>query len=380
MESRPENSPVLGKAGRRLFMILAPACCGLALALALYAQTRAGETAGLDAMGYCLALLVVLLAVFGMAVRFLGPRGALAGGSSLLVLALALLLFQDALVSRVRFQLLGEMARGLRVAHPRYGSINNPGMVAVHYTTEFRVTYTINPDGTRRTPPPPDGDRGSVEVVGCSFSFGQGVETNQTYAAQLTLRHWTRHRLVNRAVVGWGPTHAMLAVEDVLAQKPLPALVIYVLFRHSIVRSYRSKPYLEDQRLGAPHFDLEGGRLVRRGFFYPRDGRPPNEKDIQLEEQITVALVRRMHRLCEAADVPFLLHFWPTPDRTAVDRRESRIIATLRRDGIQVLDSRALCRGEFYPVDSHPTASCHRQLADAVAALPRMGASLGYGR
>jgi len=72
------------------------------------------------------------------------------------------------------------------------------------------VVYTTGPDHFRVVPEAPPNPDACVLLFGDSFTFGDGVSDEETYAAQIAKRSRRRVAAQNFAVSGWGP-HQFLA-------------------------------------------------------------------------------------------------------------------------------------------------------------------------
>ncbi len=76
--------------------------------------------------------------------------------------------------------------------------------------TIYDVIYTIGPDHFRVVPEAAENSDACVLLFGDSFTFGDGVSDDETYAAQIVKRSGRRVAAQNFAVSGWGP-HQFLA-------------------------------------------------------------------------------------------------------------------------------------------------------------------------
>ena len=82
--------------------------------------------------------------------------------------------------------------------HPRYGWENRPDAIGYHKTDDFEVTYTIDSSGNRLIPVPED-PAGEIVLLGCSFTFGYGVNDDESYGAVLAKKYWPRIEVINRS-------------------------------------------------------------------------------------------------------------------------------------------------------------------------------------
>jgi hypothetical protein len=75
----------------------------------------------------------------------------------------------------------------------------------------FDVSYSTDSDGLRVSPPwRGESDSASILFFGCSYTFGYGVNDNETVPYLVGLETDTRFRVYNFGLCGYGP-HQMLA-------------------------------------------------------------------------------------------------------------------------------------------------------------------------
>lgn len=148
------------------------------------------------------------------------------------------------------------MRRGYpAVNDPRLGYVPKPGFAGADNHWGTRVT--IDSDGCRRngTAPPPAGER-CVVAVGDSFTFGDQVDDDATWPAQLE-RNLGRP-VKNGGVFGYSFVQSILRAEDLIARFPVETLVVS-LISDDLPRSEYSKRYTP-----VPWFDLQDGGIVLR--------------------------------------------------------------------------------------------------------------------
>jgi hypothetical protein len=127
-------------------------------------------------------------------------------------------------------------------ADAELGWRNRPGGHVVRHRTGGRtypVTVTVGADGARlpglpRPAAPPS--TADVAVIGCSYTFGWGVNDDETYAAILA-RRFPRYRVVNLASNAYGTYQALLSLERRYRDRPAPKLVIYGFLAHHADRN-----------------------------------------------------------------------------------------------------------------------------------------------
>lgn len=264
------------------------------------------------------------------------------------------------------------LVEGLHQPDPSIGYALIPGASFRHRTPEFDVTYHVGEDGGRRV----DGGRRAaprVDVYGDSWTFGHGVEDDETFAAGLQSA-WPTQHVRNRGVMGYGTVHAMLALERDLERDGPPALVIYAFNPIHVLRNHLRRSHVENVAGGrTPHYVVVEGRLEARGLVGAAGALDENAPGlIDAEWMRTELFVANMARLADGAGARFVVVLLDGPRRLAGwDEASTRLGRALEAAGIEVVD---LNRpedpsgvGRHYFSDDHPTAVWNRTMADAIA-------------
>lgn len=331
----------------------------------LVTGASAGLVAGLGTRQVALLGGAAWLLLLGLLCGAIGSRATVAAAATGLTLMTLPLGWPD----QVRFFLWtlthDERPLGIHMHQPRYCYVHIPGSSVVHTRSEFSVTYSIDEQGFRVTPTPAQ-SQGRVTVLGCSFSFGHGVGDRQHYPHLLGQHHWPKHKVRNRAVMGWGTEHALLALEDELQERAAPRLVLYGWMREHIHRS------------GSP-------RHCRNTHSYYMDHPQPEEAIPRPAQALrrNAVKIQTMYRRCEARGVPFYAVLLSSPDVHPGQRQRreyAKMIATLRRMKVPLLDLSKVGQGMFYTMDHHPRSSWHRAVAAALGRALRPPSWAGDSR
>ncbi len=257
------------------------------------------------------------------------------------------------------------------------------------------LTYRINAHGLRG----PDFDRRKapgtfrVEVLGDSFTFGEGVRLEDTLPAQLEAELAPGApqpiEVLNLGVSGWATRHEIRFLEQVgLGFDPDLVLVVYVLND----AQYRARLNLWDDFRAA----WEPPRLLRvshlASFVYARIARHVLGQRYVEEvlsqaqgegDQLRLAMryLARGRQLAEATGAEFAVVIYPFLYRLDASYPFAPLHATVaaacRRAGIPVLDLLPTFRGQDYdelwvhPSDQHPNERAHALAARAVAEFLR---------
>ena len=262
---------------------------------------------------------------------------------------------------------------------PRFGFSHLPGAQGIDEQKAFRVTYTIDDEGCRVTPNP-EKPAGRITCLGCSFTFGTGVEDDQCYPYFLATRHWTDYKVRNRAVTAYGTSHAYLGlIEELLDEEP-PTLVLYGWIhlhkhRNYIRRNWVAhlanpwspfeKPFKVNDYRKHPHFEIEDDRLVFKGVI-GIDEIPEDQPDVRQEEAaLSKRLLVEMVRLSREKNVPFVVVILPVMESMSEVLPEYLTEALAETDALWI-DAREANRG-FVKGDWHPNPETHAAIADLIA-------------
>lgn len=249
----------------------------------------------------------------------------------------------------------------------RYGTAGIPNAKRRYVNPDFDVVMHFDDEGWRVVQPrPPENPKGEIWFLGCSYTFGFGVDDNETFVALLAAEPWSRYRVRNFAHASWGTANAYLALREKLAAATLPTCVFYGWIGHHAVRNYRrNSPWRRGTKTTFPHFELENGALDFRGVVGPEVSNLPDGPDLdQKEFDLSVALIVEMDRLCEEKGVPFFLLAFE--DRDAVARY------VLSKGTPPCINVAAAIPLERLPHDGHPTAYWHRDVARLLAGNERI--------
>ncbi len=130
--------------------------------------------------------------------------------------------------------------------------------------TIYDVTYTVDDEGHRVTPKNPDA-KIAVLLFGGSFTFGQGIEDNETFAHKLAEQLGSNYQVINYGVPGYGPHQMLAEIEVGLPEyKQYSTILAYYTYisTHEI-RAAGGKTWASK----APRYMLEDGKLTRKGTF-----------------------------------------------------------------------------------------------------------------
>lgn len=328
---------------------------------------------------FAVAAAIGLLAVV---LRWLGPQAALCA----LVFSYSLILVELAGYRPVKsFGAVTTTLGGLKRIHTsnddwfddrwtvdeRYGIRGVPNIAARQHHRDFDVVYHIGADGFRIIPKTSDDPLAKeIDFVGCSFTFGSGVEDDETFSAILAAEAWPRRRVRNISCGGWSTTHSYLAIQDLLEHSERILAIFHGYIGDHLRRNHLRRSYRQVVRGNFPFFELVDGRAKYRGVRKFDEATIPDGKGVDREEEeITLALLRGMAEMCRAKAVPFAV--------LVLHRKSDRILDRLVAEGgVNVIDVSG-ASDDFHPIDGHPTRYWHRAVAAALAASPEVRAMIG---
>ena len=265
-----------------------------------------------------------------------------------------------------------EQGIGIYKDDPELGFDNLANASGKHKTSEFAVTYTIDAEKGRRIPAP-ERPRGRIYFLGCSYTFGWGVEDNQNYPYLLATKHWADWEVKNRSVNGWGTVHAYLVLRKELEKISGPAIFIYGITPDHIPRNYIRKEWitsLAKSNRKHPYFDLNEGVLKFHGTVGVLESKQGDEEVRRKELELTSAFLVAMHRLSSERNIPFIVILLPQKHRVAWGWNDwpPEKVKVLVENRIPFLDLTEMKeRLDYIKYDVHPTARGHELIADAIA-------------
>ncbi len=154
----------------------------------------------------------------------------------------------------------------------------------------YNVTYTIDDKGRRITPKAPHA-KTAIVLLGCSFTFGEGLNDKETFAWQLGEALGEDYQVFNFGLSGYGP-HQMLAI----LEAGIPELASY-----DKVLAYYTNIYGHQNRItGASPWDSQGPRYLLQNNKAVRSGsfahNPPLFFEGKMEYWLDKSLTFRFHK------------------------------------------------------------------------------------
>jgi hypothetical protein len=293
-------------------------------------------------------------------------------------------------------EVVGEISpsnRRIYLDHPDFGYRHAPLRRATEVRRHeeegelYRATYTTDAVGRRVTPRPAAAERGLL-FVGCSFTFGLGVNDDETMPWQFG-KAVPDLAVYNYGVAGYGPQHTLeLAKLNLAAEvRPRRVTVVYTYIRDHLKRAVGTRSLVKWYAGKFPWYELDNaGRPERLGVFSDRHTAKPsgsrllerfreweddevNGEDAKLAAAILDEARLQFERQFDAVDFYVLIYPHVQDETTDLVVTHLRTISDGR---IRILDYRNLLNGEggppwFIKEDPHPAAPLHRKVAIKLA-------------
>jgi hypothetical protein len=251
----------------------------------------------------------------------------------------------------------------------------------------YAVTYNTDADALRVSPPSrPEDPLDCVLFFGCSYTFGEGVEDDETLPYRVGVLAGGRYRVRNFGYSGYGPHQMLAAIESGLVERSAgcePKFAIYQSHPHHVLRA--SGNWWWDRR--GPRYAMRGdGRVERVGSFADlvqadswetrllrRDASQPPAFDFAEADVDDIRLfhgiVRQSHELLAKRypGIAFhVLHWDVEPPPVFQDGWWVDAVTVHRLSGVLPLQAAGWEDELLLPRDVHPTAATHDAIATYV--------------
>ena len=284
------------------------------------------------------------------------------------------------------------LAREMNSDHPVLGWAPEPGRRYQAKKTRgeevlYDVYYTIDENGFRLTPPPKQEDAPAILFTGCSFTFGEGLNDEESYPYKVSQRLDGQYKICNLAYSGYGAQQTLANIREGLYKKALgkskPLAVVHLSIPDHPNRAVGALSW--GQR--APRFFVgSSGRLETTGTFETSGTTDEWLRYVRLKEaekselgkrllsyktsdediELWVEMLKSARREFQEAypDTPFIVVLLNTPSPTS-----KRMEEALKESGLTyhlLYTDLPELKDEKYkiPVDRHPNALGTDKLAD----------------
>jgi len=155
------------------------------------------------------------------------------------------------------------------VGHPSLGIALNPGMfeITVNDSLKFKSHHLENKsrEVVFRTR-----DTTDVLLLGCSFTYGFGVNDEATFASLLQKRH-AELGIKNEGVIGYGTVQSLLQLKKAVEQDP-PKTALLVFSSYHFMRNTLSPEYRSNLKTGYHRSAQNIENLMSEARFPYREG------------------------------------------------------------------------------------------------------------
>ncbi|NOQ72969.1 MAG: hypothetical protein GQ574_13250 [Crocinitomix sp.] len=263
--------------------------------------------------------------------------------------------------------------------------------ITLNNVVHFDATHTN--ESMRYTPRmASDSIQKNISFLGCSFTYGYGVNDNETFVAELQQEN-PQWFLQNQGVIGYGTVQSLLQLQTIIDQGETEAVLLnfssFHFMRNSLSQTYRKNlklgyahsskpvdsimsisnfPYINSCNC-APQFanwsEMHENWAGREYFASINWIQTLSEqyKDSKLDEvALTTCLFEKMHKMCKEANISFGI---VCLDATAETEALHANLPTM--PWLDVNFDFEDSTKTFIPHDSHPNAAGHHLIADKIA-------------
>jgi hypothetical protein len=276
------------------------------------------------------------------------------------------------------------------IGDPQLGIQNNPGQYQIHVNDSLSFSTLHLPNGEREVPGVESAQQ-ELLVLGCSFTYGFGVEDEDTFAARLQ-KELPDINLRNKAVIGYGTVQSYQQLQAHLANsRPDMVLLVFSSFhpmrntlspeyRHNLTTGYKRSSHSVDNLMDAARFPYLSacgepvqyeswdslyqdwpGRHYLASVNWFQTLRDRYREDMPRQILVTTCLMQEMDAMCAKQGIPFGVVCLDTSQTTLAIKESVQHIPWLDVE----FD---FTKGEWtnHPYDSHPSAAGHTFIANKV--------------
>jgi hypothetical protein len=238
----------------------------------------------------------------------------------------------------------------------------------------FDASYTTGPDGFRVVPKAENAQR-CVLLFGDSFTFGEGVNDDETTAAQIVARSKGQVEVRNLGIGGWGPHQFLSGLQSGRFQRSIscrPTDAVYLMIAAHTARAAGRGKW---DRFGPMFVVDDKGQAVRAGNFNTAGrswrelvgfNRLTEEEEEELAASILTAASSELAGLYPG--IRFHVFLWDgVPDGVARRLKDRGVsVHTIRQIIPDYSDEKYLIAPPF---EYHPKPVAYEKVADYVLGL-----------
>lgn len=130
------------------------------------------------------------------------------------------------------------------------GIVLNPGTFNIVLNNKVRFQTTHTRDGLREVIRPDSLRRDSeIAVMGCSFTYGYGVNDNET-AVSILQKKYPKYKFDNYGVIGYGTLQSYFQLEQLIENEQAPDIIILNFASDHLERNALSKKFRRAMKIG----------------------------------------------------------------------------------------------------------------------------------
>lgn len=238
----------------------------------------------------------------------------------------------------------------------------------------FDASYTTGPDGFRVVPKAENAGR-CILLFGDSFTFGEGVNDDETTAAQIVIRSKGQVEVKNLGIGGWGPHQFLSGLQSGRFQRAIsckPTDAVYLMIAAHTARAAGRGKW---DRFGPMFVVDEKGRAVRHGNFNTvgkswRERIGFNRLTEEEEEELSASILTEASRELASLypGIRFHVLLWDgVPDGVARRLKDKGVsVHTIRHIIPDYSDEKYLIAPPF---EYHPTPAAYERVAEYLLTL-----------
>lgn len=151
------------------------------------------------------------------------------------------------------------------IGHSRLGIQLNPGQYDITLNDSVRFTATHSQENYRLIPGNTDSENPEVLMLGCSFTYGYGVNDDENFTALLQ-KEYPDFNFRNAGVIGYGTVQSLMQLREAVKNDSLKAVILNFSSFH-LMRNGLSQTYRSNLRIGYQRASVEAESLMQEARF-----------------------------------------------------------------------------------------------------------------
>lgn len=260
--------------------------------------------------------------------------------------------------------------------------------ITLNDAVKFKATHQNN--GERKVPSSGLNDGPEVLFLGCSYTYGYGVNDDESFPARIQESH-SDWNIRNAAVVGYGTTQHLIQLRERIKKNP-PECVVLALSSVHLIRTVLSQQYRSNLRIGFRRSSakvdtrMKGARfpymnrcckvsyqnwetmyseITGRYWFATANFLQIHYDNIKEPDcdpvEITSCIIKEMAQLCKEKNISFGVICLDTNHKTAKIEQKLKAIPW-KNVGFSFKSKKYT----HLPHDSHPNQKGHKKIAATI--------------